>query len=44
MAERIIWAGICFVLPKFTRQPIGGYKIVFEYANRFIEEIEDEYR
>lgn len=25
---------ICFVLPKFTRQPIGGYKIVFEYANR----------
>lgn len=29
---------ICFVLPKFTRQPIGGYKIVFEYANRFIDE------
>ena len=26
---------ICFVLPKFTRQPIGGYKMVFEYANRF---------
>lgn len=25
---------VCFVLPKFTRQPIGGYKIVFEYANR----------
>lgn len=25
---------ICFVLPGFTRQPIGGYKIVFEYANR----------
>lgn len=25
---------ICFVLPQFTRQPIGGYKIVFEYANR----------
>ena len=29
---------ICFVLPKFTRQPIGGYKIVFEYANRFVSE------
>lgn len=27
---------ICFVLPKFTRQPIGGYKMVFEYANRLI--------
>ncbi len=26
---------ICFVLPKFTRQSIGGYKMVFEYANRF---------
>lgn len=25
---------ICFVLPKYSRQPIGGYKIVFEYANR----------
>lgn len=25
---------ICFVLPGFTRQPIGGYKIIFEYANR----------
>lgn len=25
---------ICFVLPKFSRLPIGGYKIVFEYANR----------
>ncbi|MHC5247727.1 glycosyltransferase family 4 protein [Enterococcus sp. LJL90] len=25
---------ICYVLPAFTRQPIGGYKIVFEYANR----------
>lgn len=29
---------ICFVLPKFTRQPIGGYKIVFEYANRLCGE------
>lgn len=28
---------ICFVLPKFTRQPIGGYKIIFEYANRLVE-------
>ena len=25
---------ICFVLPKFPRRIIGGYKIVFEYANR----------
>ena len=25
---------ICFVLPRFSRRPIGGYKIVFEYANR----------
>lgn len=25
---------ICFVLPKYSRQPIGGFKIVFEYANR----------
>ncbi len=29
---------ICFVLPKFTRQPIGGYKIIFEYANRLKQE------
>ncbi len=28
---------VCFVLPKFTRQPIGGYKIVFEYANRLAQ-------
>lgn len=28
---------ICFVLPGFTRQPIGGYKIIFEYANRLQE-------
>lgn len=26
---------VCFVLPIFTRQPQGGYKMVFEYANRF---------
>lgn len=25
---------ICFVLPKFARKPIGGFKIAFEYANR----------
>lgn len=28
---------ICFVLPRFSRRPIGGYKIVFEYANRLNE-------
>ena len=28
---------ICFVLPQVSRQPSGGYKIVFEYANRFIK-------
>lgn len=28
---------ICFVLPVFTRQPQGGYKMVFEYANRFVK-------
>lgn len=28
---------ICFVLPKFSRQPIGGYKMIFEYANRLEE-------
>lgn len=28
---------ICFVLPRFTRRPIGGFKIVYEYANRLIE-------
>lgn len=25
---------ICFVLPKVSRYAVGGYKIVFEYANR----------
>lgn len=25
---------ICFVLPRYVLHPIGGYKIVFEYANR----------
>lgn len=28
---------ICFVLPRFSRKAIGGYKIVFEYANRLSE-------
>lgn len=27
---------ICFVLPGYTRQPIGGFKIVYEYANQLI--------
>lgn len=27
---------ICFVLPKYQRRPVGGYKIVYEYANRFV--------
>ena len=25
---------ICFVLTSFSRYPVGGYKMVFEYANR----------
>ena len=25
---------ICFVLPRYVLHPIGGYKIVYEYANR----------
>lgn len=28
---------ICFVLPDISRQPQGGYKIAFEYANRMVE-------
>lgn len=28
---------VCFVLPRFARRPIGGYKIVYEYANRLSE-------
>lgn len=28
---------ICFVLPDISRQPQGGYKIVYEYANLMIE-------
>ena len=25
---------VCFVLPGFSRTPIGEYKMVYEYANR----------
>lgn len=25
---------ICFILPHISRAPVGGYKMVFEYANR----------
>lgn len=28
---------ICFVLPRYSRRPIGGHKIVYEYANRLVE-------
>lgn len=28
---------VCFILTKCSRKPIGGYKIVFEYANRLCE-------
>lgn len=28
---------ICFVMPGFSRTPIGGYKIIYEYANRLQE-------
>ncbi|MFC6201187.1 glycosyltransferase family 4 protein [Lactiplantibacillus nangangensis] len=27
---------ISFVLPPFSEKPIGGYKIVFQYANQFV--------
>ena len=26
---------ICFLLPYWTDRPVGGYKVVYEYANRF---------
>lgn len=29
---------ICFVLPQFYNHPSGGYKVVFEYANRFAKD------
>ena len=28
---------LCFVLPQILRKPIGGYKIVYEYANRLVK-------
>jgi len=28
---------VCFLLPAWCDQPIGGYKIVYEYANRLAE-------
>lgn len=34
----IILKNICFVLPAVSRKPIGGYKIVFEYANKLVED------
>lgn len=32
---------ICFVLPQILRKPIGGYKMVYEYANRLSAEGHD---
>ena len=29
---------ICFVLPGIARGPVGGYKVVYEYANRLVKE------
>lgn len=29
---------VCFVLPGVSRQPVGGYKMVFEYSNRLVAE------
>lgn len=29
---------ICFVLPQMLRKPVGGYKMVYEYANRLSDE------
>lgn len=28
---------VSFVLPGFSRKPVGGYKIAFEYANRLVK-------
>lgn len=28
---------ICFVLPDHSGKPVGGYKMAFEYANRFVK-------
>lgn len=33
---------ICFVLPRYVRHPIGGYKIVYEYANRLVANSRNE--
>lgn len=32
---------ICFVLPGVARQPVGGYKMAYEYANRLVKEDHD---
>ena len=32
---------ICFVLPGVARQPVGGYKMAYEYANRLVKENHD---
>ena len=32
---------ICFVLPQMLKKPIGGYKMVYEYANRLSAEGHD---
>ncbi|BCJ97361.1 glycosyltransferase family 4 protein [Anaerocolumna chitinilytica] len=32
---------ICFVLPQMLKKPIGGYKMVYEYANRLKKEGHD---
>lgn len=29
---------VCFVLPEIAGHPVGGYKIVFEYANRLVSD------
>lgn len=29
---------ICFILPEISTHPVGGYKIVFEYANRLVND------
>ena len=29
---------ICFVLPDHSGKPVGGFKMVFEYANRFVNQ------
>lgn len=29
---------VCFVLPGVSRQPVGGYKMVYEYSNKLVAE------